>query len=63
MPDRSRSRSQTKRDTLVLRIGSWACGSQPHTVKTKLPRNQIISLGWMDNEDRKTQVEMVRGYT
>jgi hypothetical protein len=35
---------------------------QPHTVKIKLFRNQIISLGWME-EDRKTQVEMVGGCT
>jgi hypothetical protein len=34
-----------------------------HTVKTKFFRNQIISLGWMDKEDRKTQVEMVGGCT
>jgi hypothetical protein len=50
MPDRSRGRSQTKRDTLVLQVGGWAWGLQPHTAKTKLFRNQIISLGWMGNK-------------
>jgi hypothetical protein len=36
MPDRSRGRSQTKMDILVLQV------------KTKLFRNPIISLGWME---------------
>jgi hypothetical protein len=36
MPDRSRVMTQTKRDTLVLQVGGWAWGSQPHTVKNLL---------------------------
>jgi hypothetical protein len=48
MSDRSRGRSQTKRDTLVPHAGGWAWDYQSHTVKTKLFRNQIISLGWME---------------
>jgi hypothetical protein len=48
MLDRSRGRSQTKRDILVLQIGGWALGQQPHAVKIKLFRNQIISLGWIE---------------
>jgi hypothetical protein len=31
--------SQTKSDTLVLQVGVWAWGWQPHTVKIKLFRN------------------------
>jgi hypothetical protein len=33
MPDRSRVMTQTKRDTLVLQVGSLAWSQQPHTVK------------------------------
>jgi hypothetical protein len=38
-PDRSRGRSQTKRDTLVFQVGGWMFGWQPHTLKIKLFRN------------------------
>jgi hypothetical protein len=33
MPDRSKVMAQTKRDTLVLQVGGWAWGWQPHPVK------------------------------
>jgi hypothetical protein len=46
MPDRSRGRSHTKRDILVLQ---WGVGREANlTVKTKLLRNHIISLGWRE---------------
>jgi len=32
-PDRSRAMTRMKRDTLVLHVGGWAWGWQPHTVK------------------------------
>jgi hypothetical protein len=37
--DRSRGRSQRKRDTLVLQVAGWAWGRQTHTEKIKLFRN------------------------
>ena len=30
MPDRSKESTQTKRDTLVLRVGGWVYGPAPH---------------------------------
>jgi len=33
MPDRSKVMAQTKRKTLVLQVGGWAVGSQPHPIK------------------------------
>jgi hypothetical protein len=36
IPDRSRVMAQTKRDTLVLQVGSLAWGYKPHTVKYAL---------------------------
>jgi len=32
-PDRSKDRSQMKRDTLVLQVGSWVQGQQPRPGK------------------------------
>jgi hypothetical protein len=47
MPDRSKGRSQTKRDILVLQVGGWR---ETDIVKTKLFRNQIINLEQRDME-------------
>ena len=33
LPDRSKESTQTKRDTLVLQVGGWACGSRIYPVK------------------------------
>jgi hypothetical protein len=43
MPERSKGRVQTKRDTLVVQVGGWAWGLQPHPVKrivVQKPNNQ-----------------------
>jgi hypothetical protein len=58
MPDRSRVMAQTKSDTLVLQVGGWAWGLQPHTVKkTLLLRKSEKEKSWIDlimmNGDRK----------
>jgi hypothetical protein len=45
MPERSKGRVQTKRDTLVLQVGGWAWGWQPHPVKRMLFRNLTTSPG------------------
>jgi hypothetical protein len=45
MPETSKGRVQTKRDTLALQVGGWAWGSQPHPVKRMLFRNLTTSLG------------------
>ena len=44
MSDRSKVMTQTKRDTLVLQVGSWASGWQPVTVKRILPPRMLIQL-------------------
>jgi hypothetical protein len=39
MPDRSKVMTQTKRDNLVLQVGGWAWGKQPHPIKNVLLRS------------------------
>jgi hypothetical protein len=34
MPDRSKVKNQTRKDTLVLKVGDWEC-DRPHPVKKK----------------------------
>jgi hypothetical protein len=48
MPDRSKGRSQTKRDTLDLQVGGWAQGQQPRPgKKPKTAKNaQLWKAGW-----------------
>jgi len=35
MPDRSKVTTQTKKDTLLLYVGDWAWGYQPHPIKNR----------------------------
>jgi len=55
MPDRPRVMTQTKRDYLVLQVGGWAWGWQPHTVKIICSETQqSASEGWETNVDERS---------
>jgi hypothetical protein len=66
MPDRSRVRTQTKRDNLVLQVGGLAWGEQPHTLKNLLLRKSKKGKSWIDLMmmervgDRKKWKDIVR---
>jgi hypothetical protein len=40
-PDRSKGRSQTKRDTLALQVGGWAQGQQARPGKNLIPLKML----------------------
>jgi len=40
-PDRSKGRSQTKRDTLALQVGGWVQGQHPRPRKTSIPLKRL----------------------
>jgi hypothetical protein len=55
MPDRSKGRSQRKRDTLVFQVGGWTQGQQPRPgKKTKTAKNaQLWKAGRKDKRRPK----------
>jgi hypothetical protein len=42
MPDRSKVTIQTKCGTLILQVGSWAWGSQPHPEKAFIVEKLLV---------------------
>ena len=54
MPDRSKERTQTKRETLVLQVGNWVDGPAPHHPKknthTKIPRQRLGKTDGLSNK-------------
>jgi len=46
-PDRSKCRSQIKRDTLALQVGGWAQGQHPQPGKIPVPL-KMYNYGKMD---------------
>jgi hypothetical protein len=57
MPDKSRGRSQRKRDTLVLQGRGLCVRLKPHNVNTKLFRNKTVaSDGGKKNREEWRQI-------
>jgi len=52
--DRSKESTQTKRDTLVLQVGSWVNGPSPHhpgkNTHAKKPRQRLGKMDGLSNK-------------
>ena len=62
MPDRSKVMTQTKRDTLVLQVGGWVWGWQPHPIKNIFVEKLLKSeTGWKQHRWRSMSKDLQVG--
>jgi len=45
MSDKSKVMTQTKRDTLILQVGGWVWGSEPHPIKKVYSAEKLLRRG------------------